>query len=102
MAKSKLAQANEKIAEKVVSGYKGIEETVVGGYKKVEETVVDGYKKVEDKFVDRYLTQRRRNGRESQRASERRARITLQIQASKRTAIFCSPFLRLDSQTKHA
>lgn len=45
MAKSKLVEANEKIAEKVV-----------GGYKKIEDTVVGGYKKIEDSFVDRYLT----------------------------------------------
>ena len=34
MAKSKLVQTNEKIAEKVVGGYKKIEDSVVGGYKK--------------------------------------------------------------------
>lgn len=45
MAKSKLVKANEKIAEKVVGGYKAIEDTVVGGYRKIE-----------DAFVDRYLT----------------------------------------------
>lgn len=37
MAKSKLVKANEKIAERVVGGYKRIEEGVVGGYKKIEE-----------------------------------------------------------------
>lgn len=45
MAKSKLVQLNEKIAEKVADGYKTIEDAVVGGYTKVE-----------DAFVDRYLT----------------------------------------------
>ncbi len=45
MAKSKLVEANEKIAEKVVDTYKKIEDTVVGGYTKIEEA-----------FVDRYLT----------------------------------------------
>ncbi len=45
MAKSKLVQANQKIAKKVT-----------GGYKKIEETVVGGYKKIEDAFVDQYLT----------------------------------------------
>lgn len=34
MAKSKLVEVNEKIAEGVVGGYKKIEEGVVGGYKK--------------------------------------------------------------------
>lgn len=56
MAKSKLVNANKKIAEKVVGGYKKIEKGVVGGYKKIEKGVVGGYKKIEDAFVDRYLT----------------------------------------------
>ena len=37
MAKSRLVEVNEKIAEKVVGSYKKIEEGVVGGYKKIEE-----------------------------------------------------------------
>lgn len=45
MAKSKLVEANEKIAEAVVSGYK-----------KIEKGVVEGYTKIEDKFVEAYLT----------------------------------------------
>ncbi len=45
MAKSKFVKTNEKIAEKVV-----------GGYKKIEDTVVGGYTKIEDAFVNRYLT----------------------------------------------
>ena len=45
MAKSKLVKANEKIAEKVVGGYKAIEGGVVGAYTKIE-----------DKFVDQFLT----------------------------------------------
>lgn len=56
MAKSKLAQATEKIAENVVGGYKKIEKGVVDGYAKIEKGVVDGYTKIEDKFVDQYLT----------------------------------------------
>ena len=56
MAKSKLIQANEKIAETVTSGFQKISDTVVGGYSKIESAVVDGYTKIEDKFVDRYLT----------------------------------------------
>lgn len=47
----KLADVNEKIAEKVVEGYKKIEEGVVGGYKKVEEGAVEGFNKVTDKIV---------------------------------------------------
>ena len=56
MAKSKLVEANEKIAEKVVGGYKAIENGVVGGYKAIENGVVGVYTKIEDKFVDQFLT----------------------------------------------
>lgn len=56
MAKSKIAQANEKIADAVTTGYKKIEKGVVDGYKKIEQGVVTGYTKIEDKFVDTYLT----------------------------------------------
>lgn len=56
MAKSKLVETNEKIAEGVVGGYKKIEEGVVGGYKKIEEGVVGGFNKMTDKFVDNFLT----------------------------------------------
>ena len=67
MAKSKLVKVNQKIAEKVVGGYKKIEDGVVGSYKKIEEGVVGGYKKIEegavggvnkisDSFVDQFLT----------------------------------------------
>ena len=55
MAKSKIVQANEKIAEAVTDGYKKIEKGVVDGYKKIEQGVVGGYTKIEDKFVDAYL-----------------------------------------------
>ena len=44
MAKSKIAEANEKVAK-----------AVTGGYKKLEKGVVDGYTKIEDKFVEAYL-----------------------------------------------
>lgn len=40
MAKSKLIQANKKIEEAVVGGYRKIEQTVVGGYQSIENTVV--------------------------------------------------------------
>ena len=56
MAKSKIAAANQKIAESVTDGYKKIENGVVEGYKKIEQGVVNGYTKIEDKFVDAYLT----------------------------------------------
>lgn len=57
MAKSKLAKANEKIAEKVVDAFEKIEDTIVGGYTKIE-----------DAFVDRYLT---KEGESVEEAKER-------------------------------
>ncbi len=59
MAKSRLVQANEKIAE-----------AVVGGYKKIEEGVTGAYKKIEDGFVDRFLT---RGGETAEDAKKRLA-----------------------------
>lgn len=56
MAKSKLAAANEKIAESVTSGYRKIENGVVGGYKKIENGVVSGFQTISDTFVDQFLT----------------------------------------------
>lgn len=56
MAKSKIVEANDKIAATVTDGYKKIEKGVVDGYKKIEQGVVSGYTKIEDKFVDTYLT----------------------------------------------
>lgn len=49
---SKFMEANEKIAETVVKGYKKIEDGVVSGYKKIEEGVVEGFDKVTDKCVE--------------------------------------------------
>ena len=49
---SKFVEANEKIAQGVVKGYKKIEEGVVGGYKKIETGVVEGFNKVTDKCVE--------------------------------------------------
>lgn len=49
---SKFMEANEKIAENIVKGYKKIEEGVVSGYKKIEEGVVEGFDKVTDKCVE--------------------------------------------------
>ena len=80
MEKNKLSQANEKIAEGVVTGYKKIEDGVVSGYKKIEDGVVGGYKKIEqgvvsgfnkmtDKFVDKFLT------KEGETVEEAKARM---------------------------
>lgn len=49
---SKIKETNDKIAEKVVAGYKKIENGVVGGYKKIENGVVNGFGKVTDKCVE--------------------------------------------------
>ena len=68
MATSKIAQASQELADKVVDGYKKIEDTVVGGYEKVEQGAVGSYKKVEDAFVERYLT---RDGESVEQAKER-------------------------------
>lgn len=56
MAKSKLVKVNQKIAEKVVGGYKKIEDGVVGSYKKIEDGAVGGFTKISDSFVDQFLT----------------------------------------------
>ncbi len=69
MAKSKLVQANQKIAQVVTEGYKKIENGVTEGYKKIESGVVGSYKKIEDKFVDNYLT------REGETVEECKARL---------------------------
>lgn len=71
MEKSKLVNANEKIAESVVGGYKKIEEGVVGGYKKIEDGAVGGFNKIADKFVDSFLT---KEGESVEEARERLAR----------------------------
>lgn len=53
---SKFVEANEKIAEGVVKGYKKIQDGVVGGYKKIETGVVEGFGKVTDKCVEVLFT----------------------------------------------
>lgn len=69
MAKSKIVEANKKIADGVTEGYKKIEKGVVEGYKKIEKGVVEGYTKIEDKFVDQYLT------REGETVEQAKARL---------------------------
>jgi len=68
MAKSKLAETNEKLAEAVVGGYRKIEKGVVGSYKKIETGAVKGYTKIEDKFVETYLA---KDGETVEEAKER-------------------------------
>ena len=64
MAKSKLVNANEKMAEKVTAAFG-----------KIENTVVDGCTKVENAFVDRYL---RKDGETVEEAKARLKREQLQ------------------------
>ena len=54
---SKFVEVNEKIAEKVV-----------GGYKKIEEGTVGGFNKVADKFVESFLA---KEGETVEEAKER-------------------------------
>ena len=56
MANKKLADANEKIAQAVVNGYKKIEDGVVEGYKKIEKGAVEGFEKVTDKCIEALFT----------------------------------------------
>lgn len=67
---SKFAEANEKLAEKVVEGYKKIENGVVGGYKRVEASVVEGFGKVTDACVKTLFA------REGETVEEAKARLS--------------------------
>lgn len=67
---SKLVEANEKIAETVVNGYKKIENGVVGGYKKIEKGAVDGFTKVTDKCIEKLFT------KEGETVAEARKRLS--------------------------
>lgn len=53
---SKFTEVNEKIAEKVVEGYKKIENGVVSGYKKIESGAVTGFNKVNDKIIEKVFS----------------------------------------------
>lgn len=67
---SKFAEVNEKIAEKVVEGYKKIEDGVVGGYKKIEKGAVDGFNKVNDKIIEKVFA------KEGETAQDAKKRLT--------------------------
>lgn len=43
MTESKLVKANEKIAEKVCSGFQKIEDKVTGTYQKIKDSFVESY-----------------------------------------------------------
>ena len=72
MAKSKLVEANEKIAEKVTDTFGKIEDAVVGEYSKIENSVVGGYSKIEDAFVERYLAKDGETVEEAKKTLEKR------------------------------
>ena len=65
---------NDKIADKVVGGYKKIEETVVSGYKKIENGAVNGFTKISDSFVDEFLT------KDGETVGEAKARLAAEKQ----------------------
>ena len=81
VTKSKLVEANEKIAEGVVGGYKKIEEGVVGGYKKIEEGTVSGFNKIANKFVGNFLT------KEGESVEEAKARLAAEQEDRKKGGI---------------
>ena len=56
MAKSKLIQANKKIAHNLTNGFQKMSDGVTTGFQKMSESVVKSYTSIEDAFVDRYLT----------------------------------------------
>lgn len=70
---SKLIEANEKIAEGVVKGYKKIEDGVVGGYKKLEDGIVEGFNKVNDKIIGKVFA---KDGETVEEAKERLSKGT--------------------------
>lgn len=65
----KIADVNEKIADKVVKGYQKVEDSVVGGYKKMENTIVEGAAAVMDKCVEVLFT------KENETVEEAKARL---------------------------
>ena len=67
---SGIVKAGERIAERVVSGYKKIEDGVVGGYQKIENGVVTGFGKVVDKCVQVLFA------REGETVEEAKARLS--------------------------
>ncbi len=95
MAKSKLAQANQKIAGAATEGFTKIADAVVGGYKKVEDGVVGGYKKVEDAFVDRYLT---REGETVEECRERLRREAAEREEKQHEAVHAPEAHNADGQ----
>lgn len=96
MAKSRLVEANEKIAEGAVSCYKRIEEGVVSGYKKIEDGVAGGFTKITDKFVDCFLT---KEGESVEEAKKRLAEEQTAREAESNTAAKNRAAINADKNT---
>lgn len=69
MAKSKLINANKKIADNLTNGFQKMSDGVTTGFQKMSDSVVKGYTSIEDAFVDRYLT------RDDESIEEAKARL---------------------------
>jgi len=67
---SRIIEANEKIAEGVVKGYRKIESGVVEGYKKIETGAVEGFGKVVDACVEKLFA------REGETVEEAKKRLS--------------------------
>lgn len=61
LMKSKIVEANEKIAEDVTTGFQ-----------KIQDGVVNGYKKIEDSFISRYLLRKGESLDEAKEAAQER------------------------------
>ena len=73
---AKIADVNDKIAEKVVGGYKKIEDAVVGGYKKIENGFVDTFLAHEGESVEE--AKQRMAAQADQRKTEAEQRLAEQ------------------------
>ena len=93
MAKSKMVEINEKIADKVTGGFQKIEDGVTTGYKKIEEGVVGGFNKMVDGFVDHFLTC------EGETVEEARVRLA-QEQEQREAAVKADMEKRAEQQRK--
>ena len=62
---NKFMEANKRIENAVVGGYKTMENSVLSGYQAVEDTFVGGYKRIENKFVEAFLSPDKPSGDEA-------------------------------------
>lgn len=70
MTRSKLVNANKKIAEKVVNGYQKIENTVVGAYKSIEDKFVEQYLAKDNETIDEAKKRLKKEQEELQRKND--------------------------------